>query len=229
MNVRPSGVFVFCAVAVWATIGCGASAPLVDAGASGTGGADSAAPVDAVDAGTDAATVAINQFGQSYIATLCARVYDCCPANLRAAVAPYGTDVASCRDNFALAAGQLSASISEEAAMGRVTYDGLLVAQCLHNFTTQSCDQIRAVYDYTNSDPICKEAILGKVDLGGTCVANEGCRGGWCDAASGFKCAALKPNGGSCDDDNQCQSAACDGANTGTCIDSPDGLCTPHF
>jgi len=163
-------------------------------------------------------SIPLAMFPSAFANGFCDKVYACCTAAERMGNFLVGTDVASCKTGVAGLLNLIIPNLQQSIAAGRTAYHGDKLAVCLEKLRPLGCADARMDSIENSIVPECNQFLEPKVAVGGACTEDGECIKGYCDGT----CAALKPDGQTCDDDLQCTSEICDPV-TSKCVPRPPG------
>lgn len=185
--------------------------------------------------------------------TYCKQMFECCSSSERNAQTGDGLSIDTsseqqCRDTYGgLVQTFLLAPLRTSVDEGRAEYDGEKMGNCLADLDSDDCSNFPPD---GRSPTTCDEAIIPKVELGGTCARDYECKQGKCDKdnsdadtgtckqlpgggedCEGFRCREgyycggdscqpAKAQGETCISGSMCESSVCDG---GTCAPKKSG------
>jgi hypothetical protein len=148
-------------------------------------------------------------------------------------------DAAACVTVLTPLVGEEIGGIAEAVAAGRIAYDPARMAACLEVIPEGQCGGLNAVFAELFAFPGCEPPFTALVEVGDACGSNEECKSGFCidrvndelgtcadlpgegdkcefDCADGFTCDDIsstcipqRPDGDTCENDQQCVSDSC--------------------
>jgi hypothetical protein len=188
---------------------------------------DRASPdsADAVEAGPG---LTVPELWGEFVVLTCEKMQACCTAEekVRNSLASSREFCESRLTNVRKGLATIESDrIVQSIEEGRAAYRPERIEACLARLASLVCGDARASRELT-----CEEVIEPLVPLAGTCAtsAHYECIDGYCAAGT---CAARKPDGTSCYEDQECVSRYCPGGGSGGACASPvgrlDDLCAP--
>jgi hypothetical protein len=151
---------------------------------------------------------------------ICPRAYECCVMDRLQYNGLAGTDVASCKLATAGAFRSAVEVIRESQRRGLAAFNQSQLESCLATIQGSSCGELAVSIDLAGV-PGCNGVVVPRVAIGGACVHNHDCIGGYCDRTadpnSDGTCTAypvpVRPcsstDASQCHDDEICYSGLC--------------------